>query len=59
MLLYKQDSSYIFTLEVPTPLDNVLLQSEIPLDLLDVEKNSAVVSYSEADPKVKTKYTKK
>lgn len=52
MVLSKIDSSYILTLEVPTPIDNVLLQSEVPVDLLDVEKNSAVVSYSTAEPQV-------
>lgn len=52
MVLSKVDSSYIVTLEVPTPIDNVLLQSDVPVDLLDVEKNSAVVSYSEAEPQV-------
>lgn len=54
MVLSKTDSSYILTLEVPTPIDNVLLQSDVPVDLLDVEKNSAVVSYSEAEPQVRT-----
>ena len=38
-----------FSLETPTPIDNVLIQSDVPLDLLDVEKNSAVVSYSQCD----------
>jgi Bardet-Biedl syndrome 7 protein len=31
-------------------LDNVLLHSDVPVDLLDVEKNSAVVSYSSCRP---------
>lgn len=52
MTLSKQDSSYILILEAQTPIDNVFLQSNVPVDLLDVEKNSAVVSYSEAEPKV-------
>ena len=30
--------------------DNVLLHSDVPVDLLDVEKNSAVVSYSSCRP---------
>ncbi|KAK4887270.1 hypothetical protein RN001_003541 [Aquatica leii] len=42
MVQSKEDSSYIITLEVPTAIDNVLLQSNVPVDLLDVEKNSAV-----------------
>lgn len=53
MNLSKTDASYILTIEVPAPIDNILLQSEVPIDLLDVEKNSAVVSFSEADPKVR------
>lgn len=52
MILSKTDSSYILTLEAPTPIDNVFLQSDVPVDLLDVEKNSAVVSYSQAEPEV-------
>jgi hypothetical protein len=36
-------------MEVPTAIDNILLQSNVPVDLLDVEKNSAVVSYSDSD----------
>ncbi|XP_017775977.1 PREDICTED: Bardet-Biedl syndrome 7 protein homolog [Nicrophorus vespilloides] len=51
LVLSKSGASYTLTLEVPTAIDNVLLQSDVPIDLLDVEKNSAVVSYSEADPK--------
>ncbi|XP_044749136.1 Bardet-Biedl syndrome 7 protein homolog [Coccinella septempunctata] len=46
-ILDKQYSTYTLTIEVPTAIDNILLQSDVKLDLLDVEKNSAVVSYSE------------
>ncbi|XP_043223062.1 Bardet-Biedl syndrome 7 protein homolog isoform X2 [Amphibalanus amphitrite] len=49
MTLSKEDASYLLTIEVQTPIDNVLLQSDVPVDLLDVEKNSAVVSYSTCD----------
>lgn len=52
MTLLKQDSSYILSLEVPTAIDNILLQSDVPLDILDVEKNSAVVSFSEPESEV-------
>ncbi|VDI19214.1 Bardet-Biedl syndrome 7 protein [Mytilus galloprovincialis] len=38
------------SLELQLPIDNVLLQSDVPIDLLDVEKNSAVVSYSACNP---------
>ena len=39
-------------MECQAPIDNVLLTSDVPIDLLDVEKNSAVVSYSTCDPEV-------
>uniref|UniRef100_A0A915IC27 Bardet-Biedl syndrome 7 n=1 Tax=Romanomermis culicivorax TaxID=13658 RepID=A0A915IC27_ROMCU len=42
--LNKEDASYTLTIELQSPVDYVLLQSAIPLDLLDVEKNAAVVS---------------
>ena len=48
--LSQSDASYLLSLELETPIDNVLLQSDCPVDLLDVEKNSAVVSYSSCDP---------
>ncbi|XP_056296172.1 Bardet-Biedl syndrome 7 protein [Pseudoliparis swirei] len=47
--LSQDDASYSLTLEVQTPIDNLLLQSDVPIDLLDVDKNSAVVSFSECD----------
>ncbi|KAG7264305.1 hypothetical protein CRUP_020991 [Coryphaenoides rupestris] len=47
--LSPDDASYSLTLEVQTAIDNLLLQSDVPIDLLDVEKNSAVVSFSECD----------
>ncbi|XP_067000696.2 Bardet-Biedl syndrome 7 protein homolog isoform X2 [Anabrus simplex] len=40
--LCKEDASYLLTLEVQTAIDNVLLQSDVPVDLLDLERNSAV-----------------
>ena len=52
MLLNRSDASYLLTLEVQTAIDNVLLQSDVPVDLLDVERNSAVVSYSTCEPEV-------
>ena len=51
--LSQTDASYLLSLELETAIDNVLLQSDVPVDLLDVEKNSAVVSYSSCDPEVK------
>ncbi|XP_006007349.1 Bardet-Biedl syndrome 7 protein [Latimeria chalumnae] len=47
--LNREDASYNLILEVQTAIDNVLLQSDVPIDLLDVDKNSAVVSFSGCD----------
>ncbi|XP_051915384.1 Bardet-Biedl syndrome 7 protein isoform X1 [Hippocampus zosterae] len=47
--LCQDDASYSLTLEVQTAIDNLLLQSNVPIDLLDVDNNSAVVSFSECD----------
>ncbi|XP_066089945.1 Bardet-Biedl syndrome 7 protein isoform X1 [Saccopteryx bilineata] len=47
--LNKDDASYSLVLEVQTAIDNVLIQSDVPIDLLDVDKNSAVVSFSSCD----------
>ncbi|XP_075056418.1 BBSome complex member BBS7 isoform X2 [Mixophyes fleayi] len=44
--LNKDDASYSLILEVQMAIDNVLIQSDVPVDLLDVDKNSAVVSFS-------------
>ncbi|CAB1337407.1 unnamed protein product [Coregonus sp. 'balchen'] len=51
--LCQDDASYSLTLEVQTAIDNLLLQSDVPIDLLDVDKNSAVVSFSECDSEPK------
>jgi len=48
--LSHEDASYTLSIEVQMPIDTILLQSDVPVDLLDVEKNSAVVSYSTCDP---------
>ncbi|PSN57277.1 hypothetical protein C0J52_02560 [Blattella germanica] len=45
-----EDASYSLTIEVQTAIDNVLIQSDVPVDLLDVDRNSAVVSYSACEP---------
>lgn len=52
MTLCQDDASYSLILEVQTAIDNVLIQSDVPVDLLDVERNSAVVSYSACEPGV-------
>ncbi len=51
--LNKDDASYTLSIEVQIAIDNVLLQSDVPIDLLDVDKNSAVVSYSSCDSEVR------
>ena len=53
--LSQADASYNLSLEAQTAVDNILLQSDVPVDLLDVEKNSAVVSYSACDPDVRAR----
>ncbi|XP_035704623.1 Bardet-Biedl syndrome 7 protein homolog [Folsomia candida] len=50
MVLNREDASYLLTIEVESPIDTILIQSDVPIDLLDVERNSAVVSYSECEP---------
>lgn len=52
MVMNKEDASYLLTLEVESPIDTILIQSDVPVDLLDVEKNSAVVSFSHCEPEV-------
>ncbi|XP_072170884.1 BBSome complex member BBS7-like [Diadema setosum] len=47
--LNRDDASYTLSIEVQVPIDNILLQSDVPIDLLDTEKNTAVVSYSACD----------
>ncbi|CAG0885755.1 unnamed protein product [Cyprideis torosa] len=50
LLLNQAEASYTLALEVQAPIDIVLLQSDIPIDILDVERNSAVVSFSKCLP---------
>lgn len=50
--LNRDDASYTLSIETEVPIDNVLLQCDVPIDLLDSEKNSSVLSYSECDENV-------
>ncbi|CAB3384791.1 Hypothetical predicted protein [Cloeon dipterum] len=50
--LIPNEAVYLLSIEVQTPIDNVLIQSETPLRILDVERNSAVVSHSACDPEM-------
>ncbi|KAK3915090.1 Bardet-Biedl syndrome 7 protein [Frankliniella fusca] len=48
--LIREEAAYHLSLEAATPIDNVLVQSDVPVDILDVERNSAVVSFSDCEP---------
>ena len=49
-ILNPSDANYLLSIEIQMPIENVLLQCDVPIDLLDVERNSAVVSHSACDP---------
>ncbi|XP_034245174.1 Bardet-Biedl syndrome 7 protein homolog [Thrips palmi] len=49
MSLIREEAAYLLTLEAATAIDNVLVQSDVPVDILDVDRNSAVVSFSDCD----------
>lgn len=48
-LILQDDASYTLSIEVAVPIDVVILQSDVPIDVIDSEKNSAVVSFSDSD----------
>lgn len=54
--LNRDDASYTLSIEAEVPIDNVLIQCDVPIDLLDSEKNSCVVSYSDCDENVRNKW---
>lgn len=43
----QDNASYLLTIECEAPIDCVLFQSEIQFDLIDCERNSAVISFSD------------
>ncbi|KAL6436979.1 hypothetical protein ACFW04_004954 [Cataglyphis niger] len=51
MILHKEDASYSLSIELDASIDNILIQSDTPIDLLETENNSAVVSLSACDPR--------
>lgn len=53
-----EDASYGLFLEVQTSIDYVLVQSDVPVDLLDIDSSTAVVSYSACDVEVREEKTK-
>lgn len=52
-MVLSQDGSYTLSIEIPAPIEFVLLQSDVPMELLDIDKNTAVVSVSKSDPMVR------
>lgn len=56
--LIKEEAAYLLTLEAATAIDNVLVQADVPVDILDVDRNSAVVSFSDCDPEVNARTTR-
>lgn len=52
MILSSEDGSYHLSIEIPTPIEFVLLQSDVPVELMDVDKSTAVVSFSACDSTV-------
>ncbi|XP_011067466.1 PREDICTED: Bardet-Biedl syndrome 7 protein homolog isoform X4 [Acromyrmex echinatior] len=50
MDLHKEDASYSLSVELDASIDNILIQSDTPIDLLETENNSAVVSLSACNP---------
>lgn len=51
MILQKEAAAYLLSFEMDTGIDNILVQSDTPVELLDVETNDAFVSLSSCDPK--------
>lgn len=56
MTLQKDDATYFMVLESENNIENVLIQCDIPIKLLDVDNNSAVVSFSECTASVRDKF---
>lgn len=51
MMLNKEDATYTFLVELDRSIDNILIQSDTPIELMDVEGNNAVLSLSTCDPR--------
>lgn len=50
--LNKETGIYCLTMELPCAIDFVLFQSTTSIELIDTEKNQAVVSVCDCDPLV-------
>ncbi|OQR68893.1 Bardet-Biedl syndrome 7 protein-like [Tropilaelaps mercedesae] len=49
-VLSHADASYILSIELQVPLEFLLLQCDAPMDVLDSDKNTSVVSFSPCTP---------
>lgn len=47
--LLQEDGSHLLSLEMEVAIDVVIIQCDIPIDVLDTEKNSAVVSFTKSN----------
>lgn len=52
MTLQKEDALHFIVLESETNIHYVLIQCDVPIKFLEVDKNNAVVSYSKCEPDV-------
>lgn len=50
--LNQDEGSYSLTIETECPLDTVVLQCDVPVDLQEVDKSLAAISYTPPDPEV-------
>lgn len=50
--LLADEACYLLSVEIQMPIDVITLQATVPIMLLDVESNKAMVSRTEADEKV-------
>ncbi|CAG5073462.1 Similar to BBS7: Bardet-Biedl syndrome 7 protein (Homo sapiens) [Cotesia congregata] len=49
MIQDRETASYLLSIELDTPIDNILIQSDTPVELLN-ESNNAVLSFSTCNP---------
>ena len=53
-VLNQDEAWYTLSIELQVPIDTIMLQSNVPLDVQDIDKSSAVVSYTPPDTEVGT-----
>ncbi|XP_014782164.1 Bardet-Biedl syndrome 7 protein homolog isoform X1 [Octopus bimaculoides] len=49
-VLNKDDASYQLSIELQIPIENILIQSDVPVYMIDVDKNLSVASFSACNP---------